>query len=104
MSYALLNLLVLLGVLLLTVVLTIATPRGQRASVRALLLAMLALLLLTAVFDNLMIAVGLVDYQAAHISGVMIGLAPIEDFGYSIAVALLAPTLWHLLASRKQAA
>lgn len=52
------------------------------------------MLVLTAVFDNAIIAAGLVTYDTAKISQLYIGLAPIEDFGYTIAVALLIPTIW----------
>ena len=41
--------------------------------------------MLTAVFDNVMIAVGLVTYPAEHLSGLRIGLAPLEDFAYALA-------------------
>lgn len=63
-----------------------------------LLVAKLALplLALTAVFDNAIIAFKIVAYDASKISGFMIGLAPIEDFAYAIAVVLLIPTVWKL--------
>lgn len=57
-----------------------------------------ALVLLTAVFDNLMIAVGLFEYAEPVISGLHLGLAPIEDFAYPIAAVILLPSLWVLLA------
>lgn len=57
-----------------------------------------ALLLLTAVFDNVMIAVGLFEYAESVISGLRLGMAPIEDFAYPIAAVILLPSLWVLLA------
>jgi lycopene cyclase domain-containing protein len=60
-------------------------------------LALLAVLLLTAVFDNIMIGVGLVAYDPALISGVFVGIAPLEDFAYPVAAALLLPAIWSLL-------
>lgn len=56
------------------------------------------LVVLTAVFDNLMIAAGLFEYDLAGTLGVAIGRAPIEDFSYPIACALAVPGLWLLLA------
>lgn len=53
------------------------------------------MLLLTAIFDNLIIATGIVAYDAANISGIKIGVAPIEDFAYTIAAVLLITTIWH---------
>jgi lycopene cyclase domain-containing protein len=67
---------------------------------RAVALAGAAVLLLTAVFDNVMIAIGLVGYDAARISGLRVGIAPVEDFAYAVAAVLLLPALWHLTARR----
>jgi len=55
------------------------------------------LLTLTAIFDNVIIGTGLVAYDDALISGLRIGVAPIEDFAYTVAALVLLPSLWHLL-------
>ncbi len=68
---------------------------------RPLVLAAVALLVLTAVFDNVMIASGLFTYAGEHISGLRIGLAPIEDFAYPLAGVILLPALWTLFGSRR---
>lgn len=68
---------------------------------RPIVLAAVALLVLTAVFDNVMIVSGLFTYADAHISGVRIGLAPIEDFAYPLAGVVLLPALWTLFGSRR---
>lgn len=52
--------------------------------------------ILTAVFDNVMIGVGLVGYDRALISGVFVGIAPLEDFAYAVAAVVLLPALWSL--------
>lgn len=57
----------------------------------------LVLVVMTVVFDNLMIAAGLVDYADEHLMGLLVGRAPVEDLSYPIAGALLLPALWHLL-------
>ncbi|MBG0740186.1 lycopene cyclase domain-containing protein [Paeniglutamicibacter antarcticus] len=54
------------------------------------------LLLLTAVFDNVMISAGLFGYGADKISGPMIGRMPLEDFAYPLGAVLLLPALWLL--------
>lgn len=59
------------------------------------------LVVLTAVFDNLMIAAGLFEYDLAGTLGIAIGRAPIEDFSYPIACALGVPGLWLLLSRRE---
>ena len=55
------------------------------------------LLVLTAIFDNLMIAAGLVAYDDSLTSGIFVGLAPLEDFSYAIAAAVFVPSVWSVL-------
>ncbi len=55
------------------------------------------LLVLTAVFDNVMISAGLFGYSADKISGAMIGRMPLEDFAYPLGAVLLLPALWLFL-------
>lgn len=55
----------------------------------------LALLILTAVFDSLIIAMGIVGYNNEHILGVYVGKAPIEDFAYALVAAVFVPALWE---------
>jgi lycopene cyclase domain-containing protein len=62
--------------------------------------ALAILLLATAVFDNVMIGVGLVGYDQSKISGLYVGIAPLEDFAYPLAAAVLLPSLWILLGGR----
>ena len=56
---------------------------------RAIGLATVALLVITAIFDNVIIGLGIVAYDETKISGIMVGLAPIEDFAYSLAAPIL---------------
>lgn len=63
---------------------------------RLVTLCLLAVLtLLTAIFDNLIILSGIVAYEGSHLLGLYIGSAPIEDFAYTIAAAMLLPALWE---------
>jgi len=78
---------------------TAARPRF-RARMRASAIAALVLCALTAVFDNAMIAAGLFTYPEELISGIRIGLAPIEDFAYPVAAAFLVPAVIELLTPR----
>ena len=64
-------------------------------------LVLVVVLVMTAVFDNVMIAVGLVGYDVSTTSGVLIGVAPIEDFAYAIAVVVLLPSLWTLTGPKR---
>jgi lycopene cyclase domain-containing protein len=63
--------------------------------------AAVLLVLLTAVFDNLMIAADLFTYPVENISGLRIGLAPLEDFSYPVCAAFLVPAVFTLLPSRR---
>jgi lycopene cyclase domain-containing protein len=92
--------------LLVAAVVTALTVRRQRFGRRmaASAIAALVLLALTAVFDNVMIAAGLFTYPSEHLSGLHIGLAPIEDFSYPLAADFLLPAVWTLLTPQKKPA
>ncbi|MDO5494000.1 MAG: lycopene cyclase domain-containing protein [Nesterenkonia sp.] len=79
---------------------TVALVARRRMVWAAVGVTLLVMNLLTAVFDNLMIAAEFFHYEDAHLSGLAVGLAPVEDFSYPIAGALLLPALWHLLLRR----
>jgi lycopene cyclase domain-containing protein len=96
MTYLLLNT-VFLGVAALVALLAAVRHRLSRSLVGAIALALAVVLVLTAVFDSVIIGSGLVAYDESNISGLMIGLAPIEDFAYPVAAAVLLPSLWVLL-------
>jgi len=63
---------------------------------RGIGLAAIVLLLATAVFDNVLVATGIVGYDASRISGMLVGVAPLEDFAYAVAAVVLLPSLWSL--------
>jgi lycopene cyclase domain-containing protein len=94
-TYALLT----LPFLAATVAVTALSARrpGFGARLRASAVAAVALLVLTAVFDNVMIAVGLFTYPPDLILGIRIGLAPLEDFTYPLCAAFLVPAAFALL-------
>ncbi len=58
------------------------------------------MLILTLVFDNLIIATGIVDYDPEKISGVRLGVAPIEDFAYTLVALVLVPSVFNFLRAR----
>ncbi|AQY02289.1 MULTISPECIES: lycopene cyclase domain-containing protein [Microbacterium] len=84
------------------IVLSIVSGR-HRAHLGAVAVTVVVLFILTAVFDTVMIATGLFHYSADHLLGVHIGLAPLEDFAYPLAGAVLLPTLWAALRARRRA-
>lgn len=68
---------------------------------RSIGLTAIVLMSMTAVFDNLIIASGIVAYDPEKISGWMVGLAPIEDFAYTLAAVVLVPALWKIFSREK---
>lgn len=89
------------AVVIAAVLSLLVRPRGPRAA--AVAITVVVMLALTAVFDTLMIASGLFHYSGAHLIGIRIGLAPIEDFAYPLAGALLLPAIWAALRARRSA-
>lgn len=95
MTYLTLNLLFL--VLALCALLLV--PRNRWP---AYLVGLLPMLAITAVFDNLIVAAGVVAYDPSKISGLMIGVVPVEDFAYTIAAVLIVPSVWSAMTRRKK--
>lgn len=94
MTYSLINLVFLVPALALWIV---AVAKG-RLRLGAGLVAAAILVVLTVVFDNIMIKVGLMVYNDTASSGARIGLMPFEDLAYTVFAALALPALWSLLA------
>ncbi|WP_024819154.1 prenyltransferase [Arthrobacter sp. 31Y] len=78
-----------------------AQPGETAQHWKAVGLAFAALAVLTAVFDSVMIGMELFHYDASHILGLKIGLAPIEDFAYPLAGAVALPGLWMWLTRKR---
>lgn len=98
MTYAL----IVVPFVVVTLAVTLATLRRPafRRRMAASAIAAVVLVALTAVFDNAMIAAGLFTYPAEHLSGVRIGMAPLEDFSYPLCAAFLVPAVFTLLMKR----
>ncbi|MGN8048428.1 lycopene cyclase domain-containing protein [Curtobacterium sp. 22159] len=80
---------------------------GRRVALLSGLVAGIALLVMTIVFDNVIVTLRIVAYDPALISGAKIGAIPVEDLAYSIAAIVLLPSLWVLFdrtGSRSRAA
>lgn len=87
-------------ILVLAVLIVTAAVVRRRLPWRAMLITLAIMLVLTAIFDNVIIGIGLVAYDDTLLSGFRIGVAPVEDFAYTVAVAVLVPCMW-MLTSRK---
>ena len=62
---------------------------------------LLVMVLVTLIFDNVIVALGIVDYDTTKISGVLLGLVPVEDFAYTIVSVLAVSAIWHKLTKEK---
>jgi lycopene cyclase domain-containing protein len=58
------------------------------------------MLTLTAIFDNVIIGTGIVAYDREKISGIKIGVAPIEDFAYAVLAIVLVPSLFNFFRTK----
>ncbi|MDG2496599.1 MAG: lycopene cyclase domain-containing protein [Aquiluna sp.] len=58
------------------------------------------MLTLTAIFDNVIIGTGIVAYDPGKISGITIGLAPIEDFAYTVLAIVVVPSLFNFFRTK----
>jgi lycopene cyclase domain-containing protein len=83
-----------LNIFMLTlIVLALRRPRFRRAQ----LITLAIIFAMTIIGDSVIIGLGIVGYDSSKILGVFLALAPIEDFFYPIAAAILIPTLWEML-------
>ena len=87
-TYIVLNTVYLVGAL------AILKWRGLLALNRSVVVTLGILTVCTAVFDSLIIAAGIVDYDTTKLLGIYIGTAPIEDFMYALLAAVIVPALW----------
>lgn len=96
MSYAV----VLAPFLVAAIVAAVVAIRRDRRGWAALAIAGAVILVLTVVFDSLMIAADLFRFDDALLVGIRIGLAPLEDLGYALVALLVVAALWRLLPRR----
>ena len=101
MSYAALAGLFLLPVLLVTVLAVVRCRPGPRWWLTTAV-TIAVLLVLTVVFDSLMIAADLFRYAEEDLLGVRILLTPLEDLAWPLAAGLLLPSLWLMLTPEEE--
>ncbi len=94
MTYPLLTLVVLLIFAIYAVLMR------RWISWRFLAPAAIFMIAMTAIFDNVIIGSGIVDHDYEKALGIRIGLAPIEDFAYTLVALVLVPSLFNWLRSR----
>ena len=91
-----------LNLLVLAVLVGVSWPVLRRLRGGPVTGTVLALCLLTVVFDTAMIAADLYVYDPDKILGIYVWGAPVEDFAYAIAAAVGMPVLWTVLGRGKR--
>lgn len=62
---------------------------------------LIVLLILTAIFDSIIVGLDIVGYNPDKILGVYLGFAPVEDFFYALLAAIIVPALWNVFGNKK---
>jgi len=75
---------------------------SRKSPWRAIGFTMLWMLLVTLVFDNGSIGLEIVGYDKTKIGGILLGLAPIEDFAYTVVAVLAVSIIWTKLTKEKK--
>lgn len=88
MKYSLINILFLAPI-------TVAWLVLRPVRFMKFLMLLLIMLLLTAIFDNIIIMTGIVAYHPSNLLGWYIGQAPVEDFSYTLAITMLVTLIWR---------
>ena len=95
MNYLALNVVfMLMGIVVLNVI-------NRKSPWRAIGWTLLVMCAVTLIFDNVIVGLGIVDYDLTKISGVLLGLVPVEDFAYTIVSVLAVSSIWHLMTRKK---
>ena len=75
---------------------------SRKSPWRVIGFTMFWMLLVTLVFDNIIIGLEIVGYDKTKISGILLGLAPIEDFAYTVVAVLVVGIIWTKLTKEKK--
>ena len=90
MTYLILNLLFLITLIMFI-------PKTFKKPPTAWWITLAGLVILTAIFDPLIIYFDIVAYDPSKILGLHIFGAPIEDFFYALYAACIVPLVWNRL-------
>ena len=86
----------ILNLAVMAVIVVVLIALGLRVD-KKIALVMGLLLMMTAIFDSLIVQAGIVAYDLSRILGLYVGAAPLEDFFYAVAAVIIVPTLWRKL-------
>jgi lycopene cyclase domain-containing protein len=77
-----------------------AVARWRRTTTMTGIVVGVVLVVMTIVFDNVIVGLRIVAYDPARISGLHIGFVPVEDLAYAVAAVLLLPSVAVLVGPR----
>lgn len=69
---------------------------------RPVIIATGCMIVLTAVFDSILIAMGFYSYNPAKLMGVFVGRAPVEDLFYIGIAVLVTSSIWKWMEVRSE--
>lgn len=84
------------------VTLGLFVPKRLSPPPKAWYVLLAGMLLLTLVFDPIIIALHIVAYHSDKIIGLRLFGAPVEDFFYALYAACVVPLVWHRLGERHE--
>lgn len=88
---------VILNIVFMAVVVAALKYIGALRWDKTMARVLIILIILTALFDSLIIAANIVEYDTTKLLGIFVGRAPIEDFMYATLALIIIPTLWKKL-------
>jgi lycopene cyclase domain-containing protein len=95
MTYIILNF-----IFLITLVMFL--PKELKKIPKAWWITLAGLIVLTAIFDPLMIFLHFFQYEPSKILGLKFFGAPIEDFFYALYAACIVPLVWNRLGEKNE--
>jgi lycopene cyclase domain-containing protein len=69
---------------------------------RPVMITMGCMIVLTIVFDSILIAMGFYSYNPAKLMGVYVGYAPVEDLFYIGIAVLVTSSIWKWMEVRSE--
>jgi len=90
-----------LNVVFMLIAFVILNVINRKSPWRAIGWTLLVMCLVTLVFDNVIVGLGIVDYDSSKISGLLLGLVPVEDFAYTVVSVLAVSSIWHMMTREK---
>lgn len=90
-----------LNVVFMLMAFVILNVINRKSPWRAIGWTLLVMCLVTLIFDNVIVGLGIVDYDSSKISGLLLGLVPVEDFAYTVVSVLTVSSIWHMMTRKK---